>query len=349
MLITRYATAEWEHTTQSVPESSSIVLNDAISEPCAARLPLVSLVVDSVRLRLLIAILQASMSTVTFLSGRIFRVAFQDELSLGLKHHFRVWGERLNEELSILFTIRGRNATLIGIESFASSSEVCSRVSLLYPIDLSSEVEVWFHTASLNFDAILPWLSSLNWLIDRWSILSKFALSRWSLPFFLLLCIASLNLSNSFISWLLLSQDLGRIFRQIQLSLDLLGADRANWDYACLWSQVDGALLNFEGCPQRLAAVFFNHSTLWRIQCLDINVILGWVLVILALLGLVMQRFLELLRAAKFYCTGQGLQLCWSICVVLLWGQFHFILLLSMLLREECSDSLNIFLILFRL
>ena len=109
----------------------------------------------SIRLRLSIAILQASISTVTFFSDRIFRVAFHEELLLGLKHHYRVWGERLDKELSILVAIRGRNVALVSVESFASSGEVVSRASFLDLIDLSSEVEVRFHTASLNFDVFL--------------------------------------------------------------------------------------------------------------------------------------------------------------------------------------------------
>ena len=257
MLLTRYAASEWEHATQSIPKSPPILLNDAISAPCAPRLDLFSIVVVSVRLRLSIAIFQASISTVTFFRGSIFRVAFHEELLLGLKHQFRVWGERLDKELSILVAIRGRNVALVGVESFASSGEVVSRVSILYPIDLLGEVKVWFHTASLNFDILLLWLFSFNWPVDSWSILSKFVLSRWSLSIFFLSRIASSNVSNSFISGLLVTQDPGRLFRQIQLPLDRLGASRTDWDPACIWSPVDGALLNVEGCPRQLAALVF--------------------------------------------------------------------------------------------
>ena len=78
---------------------------------------------------------------------------------------------------------------------------------------------------------------------------------------------------------------------------------------------MDGALLNVEGCPRQLAALVFYVSTLVRIQCADIDVILDRAPVISALLG---QRFLEILPAAKFYRTGQRIQLCHAICVVLL-------------------------------
>ena len=88
------------------------------------------MVVVSVRLRLPITLLHASISTVAFVSGKIFRVAFRDELLIRLQHHFRVWGERLNKELSILFTVGGWNVASVGIESFACS-EVFSRAFLL--------------------------------------------------------------------------------------------------------------------------------------------------------------------------------------------------------------------------
>ena len=66
---------------------------------------------------------------------------------------------------------------MVGIEPFASR-EVFSRAFLLYHIDLSSEVEVWFHTASLNFDAVLLRLFSFNLPVDLLSVLSsKFGLS----------------------------------------------------------------------------------------------------------------------------------------------------------------------------
>ena len=187
---------------------------------------------------------------------------------------------------------------------------------------------------------------SFNWPVDSGSILSKFFLSRWSLSIFFLSCIASSNLSNGFISWLLVTQDLGRLFRQVQLPLDLFGAGCTDWDHACSWSPLDGALLNVERRPRQLAALVFHVLTLVRIQCPDMDVIFDRAPVFSALLG---QRFLEILPAAKFYCTGQRLQLCYAICVVLLWRWIPVLSLLSMFLREEWSDFKAISCVLFRL